>query len=304
MAKALGDLPAIATAFAEGRLSFDQVVVLTRFATGDTDVQWAADAPGWSVAQLTTRARLERRTGADQSSESPPRRSLRGWWEPDGKALRLSGYLGDADGAVVTKTLDRLASSYPTEPQTGTYAPYESRCADALVELASARLGADAEADADRACVVVHVSAEWAEIQDGPVISAEVARRLACDARVQPVIGGPGGSVLGVGRASRQVPAWLHRLLRHRDRGCRFPGCGRTRWVHAHHVVHWADGGPTDADNLLTLCPTHHRLVHEEGWRISGSSEAEVCFVRPDGRPLATGPPPLRSEVKARLFPP
>ncbi len=302
VAEALDDLPAIAAAFSQGRLSWDQVVALTRFATAGNDAHWATEAPGWTPAQLQNRARLERRIAAAESSEAHRRRGVRWWWEGDGRCLRLSGRLADAEGAVVTTALERLAQSYPPDPADGTYAPFDSRAADALVELASTRLAADA--DADRACVVVHVNEDAAQVQDGPILSAETARRLACDARVQPVAHAPGGATVGVGRTTRQVPAWLTRLLRHRDRGCRFPGCGRTRWVHAHHIVHWADGGPTDADNLIVLCGAHHRLVHEDGWRISGSPEAEVCFVRPDGRPLPTGPPPLRQEVRARLFPP
>ena len=57
------------------------------------------------------------------------------------------------------------------------------------------------------------------------------------------------------------------RQIRHRDRGCRFPGCERTRWTHSHHRIHWAQGGPTDLDNLITLCPHHHRLAHEAAGR-------------------------------------
>ncbi len=80
------------------------------------------------------------------------------------------------------------------------------------------------------------------------------------------------------------------------------PGCGRTRWVHVHHVVHWADGGPTDLDNLVTLCPAHHKLVHEQGWRIRGSPGERLVFVSPYGPTLGTGPPPLRPDVRARVF--
>src|SRR5437660_1885014 len=81
------------------------------------------------------------------------------------------------------------------------------------------------------------------------------------------------GTPIGVGRARRNPPAWLVRQVRRRDGGCRFPSCERRRWGHSHHVAHWADGRPTDVSNLLWLCPFHHRLVHEDGWRIEGNPE-------------------------------
>ena len=177
-----------------------------------------------------------------------------------------------------------------------------------MVELASAHLGATSEPD--RATVVIHTDASVlvggegsAEIDGGPSVSLDALRRRACDARVEWVTRGEDGHPLGVGRARRTVPAWLARQLRHRDGGCRFPACGRRRWGHAHHRHHWADGGPTDLDNLIWLCPTHHRLVHEGGWSIRAPSGGEVVFVRPDGRPLETGPPALKAELREGLFP-
>jgi len=100
------------------------------------------------------------------------------------------------------------------------------------------------------------------------------------------------------------IPPGLNRQIRRRDRGCRFPGCERTRWVHAHHLVHWASGGPTDLDNLATLCGYHHRLVHEAGWKIEGSPNGELIFIRPDGRPYQPRPDALRRETRQRLIDP
>jgi len=68
-------------------------------------------------------------------------------------------------------------------------------------------------------------------------------RRIACDGDLVVVVEDREGKPLSVGRKTRTVPAAMHRALWVRDRGCRFPGCGRTRFVEAHHVVHWASGG-------------------------------------------------------------
>ena len=100
----------------------------------------------------------------------------------------------------------------------------------------------------------------------GP-LDAESARRIACDARVIPVVLGSRSEPLDLGRASYTVPTALRRALILRDRGCAFPGCDRThRWCHSHHIRNWADGGPTELDNLVLLCGRHHRLIHHSEW--------------------------------------
>jgi hypothetical protein len=92
----------------------------------------------------------------------------------------------------------------------------------------------------------------------------------------------PEGSILDIGRKRRTIPPALRRALEARDRGCRFPGCG-LRYTDAHHVEHWADGGETKLENLLCLCRHHHRLVHEEGWRVTWWGEGRPVFFDPRG---------------------
>ncbi|MCY4477570.1 MAG: HNH endonuclease signature motif containing protein, partial [Gammaproteobacteria bacterium] len=94
---------------------------------------------------------------------------------------------------------------------------------------------------------------------------------------------GAKGEPLAVGRRTRAVPPAIRRALRVRDGGCRFPGCDRSRYVHAHHIKHWADGGETRLDNLVTLCSQHHRQVHEGGYGVR-VRDGEIEFTRPDGR--------------------
>ncbi|MGZ5327203.1 MAG: DUF222 domain-containing protein, partial [Actinomycetota bacterium] len=137
--------------------------------------------------------------------------------------------------------------------------------------LCSAKMASDP--DPDRSTIVVHASLETlagaernAEIEDGPVIAPETARRLACDGRIQIVAEDEQGDPLRLGRLTRVPSATMLRQLRHRDRECRFPGCERRRFTNAHHVRWWSRGGRTDLDNLVLLCTFHHRLVHEGGW--------------------------------------
>lgn len=102
----------------------------------------------------------------------------------------------------------------------------------------------------------------------GMLLPRRVLARLACDAELRVAGTSDGGHPADIGRRSRTVPAELRRALQLRDRHCRFPGCSRARGMHAHHVVHWAHGGPTDLANLVLLCAHHHRFVHDRGWSL------------------------------------
>jgi hypothetical protein len=81
--------------------------------------------------------------------------------------------------------------------------------------------------------------------------------------------------------------------VRFRDQGCRFPGCASRSFTQAHHIEFWRDGGRTDLDNLVTICTWHHKLVHEYGWWIKGSAEAELRWYRPTGERYRAGPTPV-----------
>ena len=121
-------------------------------------------------------------------------------------------------------------------------------------------------------------------------VSAETARRMACDAATVTMHHGPGGEILDVGRRTRTISPALRRALAARDRQCRFPGCGNRR-CDGHHIEHWADGGRTALDNLVLLCRRHHRAVHEEGFRVMIDAAGDARFLGPDGLPLAEAPP-------------
>ncbi len=90
-------------------------------------------------------------------------------------------------------------------------------------------------------------------------------------------------SGLGDGRVSRTAPGWILRQLRHRDRGCTFPGCELRWFLQAHHVRHWIEGGRTDLDNLVLICG-HHKLIHEHGWRVRLGAGGMADWSRSNGR--------------------
>ena len=101
----------------------------------------------------------------------------------------------------------------------------------------------------------------------------------------------PDGRLLEIGARTRTIPPALRRALQHRDRACRFPGCGLP-FGQGHHLRHWAQGGLTTLSNLALLCRRHHRAVHEEGYQVERQPDGALHFRRPDGRPLPDVAPP------------
>ena len=164
-------------------------------------------------------------------------------------------------------------------------------------EAANARVSAEAAEGAVSAeAVDAGVSAETPQVNgawlgDSHVpVSAETARRIACDAG-KLRMSHRNGEILSVGRKTRTIPPPIRRALEFRDRGCRFPGC-TSRHCDAHHVHHWADGGETKLSNLVLLCRRHHRLLHEGGFEVRMGADGAVQFFHPRGRPLQESPAP------------
>jgi hypothetical protein len=135
------------------------------------------------------------------------------------------------------------------------------------------------------------------ELENGPALAVETARRLGCDGTLVGVVENAHGNPLDLGRKTRAISPALKRALKARDGGCRFPGCDRTRFTHAHHVMHWADGGETKLSNLITLCTFHHRLVHEGGFSLRATDDGVFVFSTPDGQRLSE-----RGRIEQRRF--
>jgi hypothetical protein len=179
--------------------------------------------------------------------------------------------------------------------------PAACRRVDALVSLARAALAVGERPDdgddltqvlliIDHDVLTVGCEVGRCQLHDGAAIGTETARRLCCDARIQPLIHS-GGQPLNVGRSRRLVNRAQRRALRFRDGpGCGFPGC-TARHVDAHHLVPWENGGATDIANLVLLCRHHHRLLHEGGYT-AALVDNRPRFFRPDGTPLRPPDPP------------
>ncbi|HEV8682500.1 MAG TPA: DUF222 domain-containing protein [Actinomycetota bacterium] len=291
VAHALRDLPKIFEAYAQGRLSWDQLRPLTRFANPETDGYWAERAPELRPQTLYREAARHERMQRQNAERVHRMRSLSMWWDPELPVLYLEGMLPAEQGAALQTALERRAEQVVLADQPDS--PQEARLADALVELVTGSEGGASPVPT----LLVHAGAEilaghepaegpWlSETESGQRLCTDAIRRLACDARIEWVLHS-GSRMVGIGRRGRTVPGTIARLLRYRDGGCRFPGCERRQWVKAHHIVHWGDGGGTDLDNLVLLCHAHHRLIHEGGWSISGHPTEDLRFHDPGGRAL------------------
>jgi hypothetical protein len=309
----LKELPKISDALSQGKLSFDQVKPLVEVAKPETDAKLAEEATHWSAKQVRELATAARQQSDGQAAGFYARRFLRF----DDRRRMLTGVLPDDQYAVVKGSLVARASRRLKER-----APFDQRMADALVALCKRDVAGKGPAeggdDAPRAggmrrnrpTVVVHADMEFlaggeggAELDVLGPVSREVARRIACDAKVLVSADGPMGQSLNLGRTRRDASDAQRIEIRRRDKGCRFPGCTHTEFTDVHHVLHWTNGGTTDLSNLVELCDQHHRFVHEMGWKVAGDANVELTFRSPTGR-LTTSTPSPAFRGSARDGPP
>ncbi|NDK70343.1 DUF222 domain-containing protein, partial [Rhodococcus qingshengii] len=122
----------------------------------------------------------------------------------------------------------------------------------------------------------------------GP-LSVGRTRMIACDCMLSSVLLDENGAPLDVTPLKRLVTAAQRTALIARDKGCAFPGCDCVpAWTDAHHIKHWAKGGPTVMDNLVLLCRTHHTLMHRKPeftgqWEIRMGTDHLPWFIPPPG---------------------
>ncbi|MGH7390999.1 MAG: DUF222 domain-containing protein, partial [Candidatus Rokuibacteriota bacterium] len=308
VARALETLPLLARALARGELSYAKVRALTRVATPATEERLLAVGRagtayhverivrGWRRVDRIAEAREARRQHVTRAlhvyQDEDGMVTVRGRLTPEAGALLLQAL------AAARETLYQQARIQPAEFNSGDVSAetptMAQQQADALALLAESALhhGLDPGAPGERYQVVVHVDAPvladpdqpgQSLLEDGAHVSAETSRRLACDASRVVMQHGRDGRVVEVAARSRTIPPAIRRALHHRDRGCRFPGCG-ARFGQGHHIRHWANGGPTTLSNLALLCRRHHRAVHEEGYQLDRQPDGEFRFRRPDGR--------------------
>ena len=314
VARALPDLPKISQQFRQGKISYSKVRAMTRVATQQNEDVLLNVALHGTASHVEKQVQLYRRVrrieALKKENERHAHRELSWRIDEDGYWI-FQGRFTPEQGAVIRKALEKAqADVWEPEPNgknscdTGKKEPIAARRADSLQRVAETYLARN-EADAsggDRYMINVHTDVDTlkadgigaqSELENCCHVPAETSRRMACDASVVHWQDNAEGEPLNVGRKTRTIPPAIRRALHRRDQGCRFPGCTCTRFVDAHHVTHWADGGETCMDNLVLLCRRHHRLVHEGGYTVSMcSSSDQVEFTSPNGKVLSPCPEP------------
>lgn len=325
VANALERLPEIGAAMARGELSYSKVRALTRVACPATEQLLLSIALYGTAHHVETVVRQFRRVqeAAEVSREARQHanRRLTYHYDDDG-SLVIRAQLPAETGALVLNALEAAMGDLPlpghredrvhvsaetsrdeidargvsAETLSEDRPTPAARRADALGILAESFLkhGPEALNGGERHQIVVHIDAESlrareagrCELDDGPAIPIETARRLSCDASVVKILENGEGEPLDVGRKTRTIAPALRRALKSRDQGCVFPGCTHKRYVDGHHIHHWAEGGETKLSNLVSLCRTHHRAVHEGGIAIHRLDDGAWRFTRRSGEIL------------------
>jgi Domain of unknown function (DUF222)/HNH endonuclease len=329
IAHRLPEFPRCAAGTREGRLSLDQVGVIAEKAANGSDEHYAALAEVATVSQLTTALKLEpprepepdrwRDVEPDPDCAPPPEPELPPsitkthsdeqytYWK-----ITLSKVDAATFDAAVQSHLDAAIAEWKRAHDDGGL-PAEHRPpfptkGEAFMRLVESSRDADAarRPHGQRTTVVVHLdlTERMANLHLGPLLTDAEHQYLSCDATCE-VWFERDGQVIGAGRTTRTISRRLRRALEYRDRTCVVPGCGATRGLHAHHIRHWEDGGPTELDNLVLLCPYHHRCHHRGVITITGRAP-DVTVTDSNGRTLSNGSlarPPNRPPPDVPRYP-
>ncbi|MBP1818226.1 DUF222 domain-containing protein [Mycobacterium sp. OAE908] len=288
----LDEFARCAEAMREGRLSLDQVAVIAGGAGAGSDEHYAQLAAVATVNQLRTAVKLEPRP--DPEPQPEPKASITKSSDEHFTTWRIR--LPHIESAK----LDAALASH----RDALFAEHQHHHGDDEAFMRLVEAGWDAEVaqrpHGQHTTVIAHldVKERTAALHLGPLLSDADRQYLTCDATCE-VWFHRAGQPIGAGRSTRTVNRRLRRALEHRHPSCAVPGCGATRGLHAHHLVHWENGGPTDLDNLVLLCPYHHRLHHTGGITITGPA-THLVVTDNDGHPLTsaslarppTKPPP------------
>jgi len=317
VARALGTLRLTHDALERGEISYAKARAITRVATPETEERLLKIAQAGTACHVEAIVRgwrhVDRQAERDEARRTYRNRGLSVRQDDDGSVI-VHGRLTPEAGAVLLRALEAgRAKIYPPRPGVSAETPpletptFPQQQADALALVAETALRHELDPgnSGDRYQVVVHVDADVLKdadhagqsvLEDGVRVSAETSQRLACDAGRVVMRHDTDGAIIEIGARTRTIPPALRRALQHRDRGCRFPGCG-VRVAEGHHIRHWAHGGKTKLSNLALLCRRHHRAIHEEGFRIERQGAA-LAFYTPHGWliPEAPGHAPLSQD--------
>ncbi len=284
VATALGSLPKIHAALADGTLTWSKVRAMTRVATPQSEHTWlevATAATAATAAQVERLAQTYRRASPADALRQERERSFSHQVADDDSVVITVRLPADVGMAVVNAV---RAGTTPVAGQA-----FSTRAADAFVQLLFGESVVEPE-------VVIHADAAGfpretrgdghCAIVGGPAVPIEIAEQAACAGQVSVVQHGADGAVVGISRRRRFPSPLQRRALEARHRTCAMPGCHHEGRLQAHHLHHWIRGGPTKLSNVALVCTAHHRLVHLHHLQLTMSPDGCLAVADRHGRPL------------------
>jgi 5-methylcytosine-specific restriction protein A len=277
-------------------------------ATPETDEGLKQQAEHCTVRELADVARTMAQVAASHSPDPSRSADDRRFVRFNDTFHTMTAQFPPATYAEVRTTLEAAAHDVPTDGGT----PWDQRVCDALTGIVSgSNASAASPGSKSPTFVVVHVpldalvddsvesTALAGELERDGLIDFETVQRMACDATIAVAVDDDAGHTMYEGRNRRCPTDAQRREVMRRDRHCRFPGCTNVTFTNVHHVVPWEPGGRTDLDNLALMCLHHHRVVHTNGWTMSGNPNEELQFLGPTGRAMTSRPSPLWARITA-----
>jgi len=299
------EFPRCVEGLREGRFSLDQVGVIAERAGAGSDEHYVELVEVATVNQLRTAVKLEPRPDADPRPDPDPQVAKT---RTDAKYTAYRIVLPTVEAAKFDAALathhDALIADWKrdrdaTGQQPSDVSPAFPTLVDGFMSVVEASWDAEAtrRPHGARTTVVMHVDVKdrVAALHLGPVLSQADRQYLSCDATCEAWFHRD-GQPIGAGRTTRTISRRLRRALEHRHPTCAVPGCGATRGLHAHHIIHWEHGGATELNNLVLLCPYHHRLHHRGAITITGPAD-RLKVTNDQGEALVSGSlarPPTR----------
>ncbi len=314
-ATAAASFPTIIAEFTAGRLSLDQTHVIVTRAPAWADPLLVNTAISATVPQLHRMIRNDYFEGPDTpnpdttsdattdtgapvdttaASDTPPvppvapDRLSFGW---NGSRFTGTFDLAADTGAIIEAALNEARDTLFRDGVTNV------TWADALTEIALRSLDSTSPVRRTQFKTMIHIAVDdargAARFSDGVPLPTSIRDYLTCDTNCQPVWE-TDNTPIGVGRTQRTIPTRLRNLITYRDQGCQIPGCTAVH-TQIHHIIHWANGGSTEPENLISLCARHHRAHHLGLIGITGNANqpSTMNFTDQHSNPINTSPKPI-----------
>jgi hypothetical protein len=320
-AKTLGAFPQLEQAFEQGRIGsahIDAVARATHQLTEDEKAKLAsrsdwlnnvathATPDNFARAVKSEVERIHADGGVTRLERQRRDASLRHWIDRESGMFHIAGRLDPENGLRVIGKLDNtverlfhaaLPKTCPTDDRK--HGHLNALAFLELIDAASlnAPLTAGAMISSPHARAEVSVVIDLHTLRSGlhehsivrtgheAELPLETIRRMACEAEIIPVVLNSKGVVIDIGRASRLATRYQRKAIEAMYSHCAIPDCKvPIAQCQPHHIAYWRDDGPTDMNNLVPLCPHHHRNVHEGNWRLKLTAPNRVLTVTyPDG---------------------